>query len=161
MMSYRLEGALSENSPELVKIGVLEFPNVVSVAVEYRCADGGEDVIRPRTLANSYTPRGYTDLPRLTVVTILLDTDNAVTEFIASGYYNPGGESQPLSAGGDATHTAEFKFTEKRTDGLRRTVSFVAANSKIASVKTNAVNLDKPTTEVKVFTYGPVTYGGW
>jgi len=160
-MSYVLDGALSENSPEDVKIGVLTFPHVVSVAVEYRNADGGEDVIRPQTLANSYTPRGYTDLPRMTIVTMVLDTDNALTEFIAHGYYNPGGESQPLSAGGNATLTAEFKFTEKRTDGLRRTVSFVAANSKIASLKTNAVNLDKPTTEVKIFTYGPVTYGAW
>ncbi|MDR0470748.1 MAG: hypothetical protein LBH79_03335 [Nitrososphaerota archaeon] len=50
-MSHTVPGVLSENSPENVKIGTHEFPNVVSVSVEYRCADGGEDVIRPRTVA--------------------------------------------------------------------------------------------------------------
>ncbi|MDR0493407.1 MAG: hypothetical protein LBH74_07210 [Nitrososphaerota archaeon] len=160
-MSLNIDGVLSENSPESVKIGVLEFKSIVSLGVEYRSADGGEDVIRPRTVANSYTPQGYTDLPRMTVVTVLLDVDNAVAELIAHGYYNHNGSGQPLSDGSNAALTAEFKFVEKRVDDLVRTVSFVAANSKIAAVKTNAVNLDKPTTEIKIFSYGLVSYGLW
>lgn len=150
--------SFSENDPVSVTFGSSIYTEVVAMSKAYQAADGGKEVIRARTVANSYIPQGFTQLPKMTVYTFLVDSAQIEDDLTDAGYYNEDGPQTPLPI---------FSYKERGTDLRVRTTTIKAPGINpngmcmIASIEQKKTNLDKPTCEVIVYAYGRPNKGDW
>jgi hypothetical protein len=141
---------LSENSPVSITIGATTYTSVVSVALRFQRAGGGE-MVTSRTVANSHVPIGVTDHPKECVLVVVLDAD-VVPALMTSNYLNMSGANAAPSA---------LVITEKNTAGATRTVTFTAANCKIQNVAPKNVVEGEQHVEITFLTYGSITYSAF
>lgn len=148
----------SENNPVEIQIGNYVYKGAMALGKAFQAADGGKEVIRARTVANSYLPQGFTQLPKMSVYTCLIDSRHIEDDMISQNYYNPNGAQ---------TNIPNFRYVERNTAGQERTVIVkspsVNASSEcmIASMEEKKTNLDKPTVEVVIYAYGKENKGTW
>ena len=141
---------LSENSPTGITIGATTYTGVVYTALKIQACGGG-DMVKNRTVANSHSPIGQTDYPKEAVLIVALDAD-ILPALMTANYVNMAGANSALSA---------LSITEKNASNQARTITFVAANSKIQSVSGKNTTLGDQFTELTIVTYGALTYGAW
>lgn len=141
---------LSENSPVSVTIGATTYTSVVSVALRYQRAGGG-DMVTARTVANSHAPVGITDHAKECLLIITLEAD-VVPALITANYINMTGANAAPSA---------LVVTEKSMAGTTRTATFTAANCRIQNVAPRNVVEGEQHVEITFLTYGAITYSAF
>ncbi|MCL1977601.1 MAG: hypothetical protein FWG55_05840 [Candidatus Bathyarchaeota archaeon] len=146
-----VSNVLNCRSPVSFTIGAFTYSNIAAFGWRQEAIEGG-DVVTPRTVAGSHVPVGYTHHPKCLILTISIDSDGVIQNLNTAGLWNLNGENGAPSA---------LSFVDKHADGRTRTVSFVAANSRVQNVELKYNQPDKPLTEVKIITYGTITYSNW
>jgi len=142
---------LSENNPVQATIGTLVYDEVVSIAINIQGVKTA-DMATSQTVANNHVPIAVTDHAKETIVTVTIDAHNVLGDLINKGYVNPAGANAFLGT---------FEFKERNISNQTRTVSFVGNNSKIQSVEGKLVSKDNPVTEIKILTFGAITFSAW
>jgi len=122
----------------------------VTIADNFQAVGGG-DMVEAQTVGNNHSPVDWMNKPKECIVIATLAAD-VMPALLTATYVNMTGANTALSA---------LVVTEKNTAGLTRTVTYTAANSKIKTTARKNILLGEQTIEVKIGTYGTVTYSSW
>ncbi|MCL2641968.1 MAG: hypothetical protein FWD52_00395 [Candidatus Bathyarchaeota archaeon] len=152
MSSQNRDQIVSKNSPVSITLGAVTYDNVEVLAWKYEACDGG-DAMEPHTVASGHTPSGYTHKPKRIILIATIDHIDITNNLVSSGFWNNTGANSNLTA---------LKYVEMRNDTRQtRTITFTAANSYVVAISPTFNQRGTQFTEVRISTYGNVTYSSW
>jgi|GEM_PF-2254275 len=141
----------SANSPVSVTLGGYTYSNIAVFADNYTAVGGGK-VVEAQTSANSHVPVGVIDYSKEISIIMAIESVEVKKNLEDGNFWNHNGSNQSIS----------FSYRQKRAgDDRTRTVTFVQANTRIASMKVQREVPNRVLTEIEILTWGKPTYGAW